>query len=169
MRSSTVGLTLISLTLGILLAAPAPAAQAAEANQALHPRAYAGGGVIPFGDAQSINRQPDAPLGSVIVAMAVDPASTAARQGYWLASADGGVFTGGQAPFFGSLGALRLTGPIVGMAATPDGKGYWLVAMDGGVFAFGDAGFYGSMGGSPLNQPIVGMASTPDGDGYWSA
>jgi hypothetical protein len=165
--ASTFGLVLASLTFGILLSVPAPAAQAAEAGQAAHPHVYAGGGVIPFGDAQSVNRPPDAPLGSVIVAMAVDPASTAARQGYWLASADGGVFTEGQAPFYGSLGALQLTGPIVGMAATPDGKGYWLVAMDGGIFAFGDAGFYGSMGGSPLNQPVVGMASTPDGKGYW--
>ncbi len=62
---------------------------------------------------------------------------------------------------------LRLTGPVVAMAATPDGRGYWLAALDGGVFAFGDAGFYGSMGGQPLNKPIVGMASTPDGRGYW--
>ena len=131
------------------------------------PTSTQGGGVIGFGDAQSINRPPAAPLGSVMVAMAADPASTAGQQGYWLASADGGVFTEGQAPFYGSLGALHLTGPIVGMAATPDGKGYWLVAMDGGIFAFGDAGFYGSMGGSPLNQPVVGMASTPDGKGYW--
>ena len=88
-------------------------------------------------------------------------------EGYWLASADGGVYAVGDAGFYGSLGALHLQGPIVAMAATPDGRGYWLAALDGGVFAFGDAGFYGSMGGVPLNQPIVGMAATPDGRGYW--
>ena len=77
------------------------------------------------------------------------------------------MFTRGNAGFFGSLGALRLQGPIVAMAATPDGRGYWLAALDGGVFAFGDAGFFGSMGATHLNQPIVGMASTPDGKGYW--
>ncbi len=65
----------------------------------------------------------------------------------------------GNAGFYGSLGALRLQGPVVAMAATPDGRGYWLAALDGGVFAFGDAGFYGSMGAVPLNQPIVGMAA----------
>jgi hypothetical protein len=102
-----------------------------------------------------------------MVAIATDPASSASNQGYWTASADGGVFAWGSAGFFGSLGALRLNGPIVGMAATADGRGYWLAAMDGGVFAFGDAGFYGSMGGQPLNQPVVGMAATPDGRGYW--
>jgi hypothetical protein len=87
--------------------------------------------------------------------------------GYWLASATGGVYSFGGAPFFGSAGGLALVRPIVGMAATPDRQGYWLVASDGGIFSFGDANFYGSTGGIHLNQPIVGMASTPDGKGYW--
>jgi hypothetical protein len=131
------------------------------------PRVYQGGGVIGFGGAAQVNSVSTTKLNSVMVAMATDPTSTAAQQGYWLASADGGVFAQGDAGYYGSLGALRLQGPIVSMAATPDGKGYWLAAMDGGVFAFGDAGFYGSMGGRYLNQPIVGMAATPDGRGYW--
>ena len=77
--------------------------------------------------------------------------------GYHLIAADGGVFSFGDASFYGSMGGKPLAQPIVGMAATPDGKGYWLVAKDGGVFSFGDASFYGSMGGKPLAQPIVGM------------
>ncbi len=88
-------------------------------------------------------------------------------RGYWLVASDGGVFTFGDAGFFGSTGALALNKPIVGMASTPDGRGYWLVASDGGVFTFGDAGFFGSTGALALNKPIVGMASTPDGRGYW--
>ncbi len=88
-------------------------------------------------------------------------------RGYWLVASDGGVFTFGDAGFFGSTGALTLNKPIVGMASTPDGAGYWLVASDGGVFTFGDAGFFGSTGALTLNKPIVGMASTPDGAGYW--
>ena len=92
---------------------------------------------------------------------------TADAQGYWLAGADGGIFTYGGAQFYGSTGALRLNQPIVGMASTSDSRGYWLVASDGGVFAFGDAPFYGSTGALHLNQPIVGMASTPSGHGYW--
>jgi hypothetical protein len=86
---------------------------------------------------------------------------------YWLASANGGVFSFGGAPFYGSAGNLALNKPIVGMAATPDGGGYWLVASDGGVFTFGDARFYGSTGAIHLNKPIVGMAATADGGGYW--
>jgi len=90
-----------------------------------------------------------------------------AASGYQLVASDGGLFSFGDAPFYGSMGGTPLNQPVVGMAATPDGKGYWEVAADGGIFSFGDAQFYGSMGGIPLNKPIVGMAATPDGKGYW--
>jgi hypothetical protein len=93
----------------------------------------------------------------------VGMASTPDGKGYWLVASDGGIFSFGDAPFYGSTGAMHLNQPIVGMA--PDGKGYWLVASDGGIFSFGDAPFYGSTGAMHLNQPIVGMA--PDGKGYW--
>ncbi len=101
------------------------------------------------------------------VTLTVSPQVPAANDGYWLVGSDGGVFTFGDAQFYGSTGAIHLNQPIVGMAATPDGKGYWLVASDGGIFSFGDAQFYGSTGAIHLNKPIVGMASTPDGKGYW--
>ncbi len=94
-------------------------------------------------------------------------ANANANQGYWLVAADGGIFTFGDAAYYGSTGAIALNRPIVGMAPTPDGRGYWLVAADGGIFTFGDAAYYGSTGAIRLNQPIVGMAATPDGRGYW--
>jgi len=97
----------------------------------------------------------------------VGMASTPDGKGYWEVASDGGIFTFGNAAFYGSMGGKPLNKPIVGMASTPDGKGYWEVASDGGIFTFGNAAFYGSMGGKPLNKPIVGMASTPDGKGYW--
>src|ERR1700677_3604034 len=75
-------------------------------------------------------------------------------------ASDAGIFSFGDASFFGSTGAIHLNDPIVGMAATPDGGGYWLVAADGGIFSFGDAGFHGSEGGAHLNGPVVGMATT---------
>ncbi len=87
--------------------------------------------------------------------------------GYWEVASDGGIFSFGDATFFGSMGGQALNKPIVGMAATPDGGGYWEVAADGGIFTFGDATFFGSTGGLRLNQPVVGMAATPDGGGYW--
>ncbi len=118
--------------------------------------------VVPFGGASlSVNAlaSQQTPL--------VDMAATPDGGGYWLASSDGGIFTFGDAAFYGSEGGSKLAAPIVGMAATPDGKGYWLVASDGGIFTFGDAAFFGSTGAIQLNRPIVGMAATPDGKGYW--
>jgi hypothetical protein len=93
--------------------------------------------------------------------------STPDGHGYWEVASDGGIFSFGDAGYYGSMGGQPLHAPVVAMASTPDGKGYWEVASDGGIFSFGNAGFYGSMGGTPLNQPIVGLAATPDGKGYW--
>jgi hypothetical protein len=102
-------------------------------------------------------------------------------RGYVLAASDGGVFTFGDAKFFGSAGNLRLRAPIVDHAVTTDGNGYWLAARDGGVFTYGDAKFVGSAGALPLTQPIVAMAPMAVGqqpsnldpslthDGYWLA
>ena len=76
----------------------------------------------------------------------VGMASTADGKGYWLVGNDGGVFSYGDAHFYGSMGGKHINAPIVGMAATPDAHGYWLVGSDGGIFTFGDATFYGSTG-----------------------
>ena len=72
--------------------------------------------------------------------------STPDGGGYWLVASDGGIFSFGDARFFGSTGGIHLNDPIVGMASTPAGGGYWLVASDGGIFSFGDAVFHGSTG-----------------------
>jgi hypothetical protein len=127
------------------------------------PHVYDDAGMIGFGSV--FNTPPDMPqpLNSPVFS----GAATADGNGYLLASADGGVFSFGDANYEGGLGNLAIQGPIVAMATTPSGKGYWLGAVDGGVFSFGDAQFWGSMGAVHLNQPIVGMAATPDGRGYW--
>src|SRR5580658_6183894 len=119
------------------------------------------GSPVPFGNAGSLGSAP-AKTAAPIVGMAATPDGG----GYWLVGSDGGIFSFGDAQFFGSTGGLALTTPIVGMAATPDGGGYWLVASDGGIFSFGDAQFFGSMGGQHLAAPVTGIASTPGGGGY---
>jgi hypothetical protein len=123
------------------------------------------GVVTAFGGAPSFGSP--ALSGVKVVRPIVAIASTPDGLGYWLVGSDGGVFSYGDAQFYGSTGAIHLNQPIVGIAATPDGQGYWLVASDGGVFTYGDAQFYGSTGAIHLNEPIVGMAPTPDGRGYW--
>ena len=72
---------------------------------------------------------------------------TPSGRGYWLVASDGGIFSFGDAHFYGSTGGDPPHQPIVGMARTPSGHGYWLVASDGGIFTFGDARFHGSTGG----------------------
>ena len=108
------------------------------------------------------------PLQSLIpAANLVDMSALPDESGYWVAGADGGVYSYGATQFYGSMGAHPLNAPVTGIAATPAGRGYWLVAEDGGVFSFGDARFAGSAGSIPLNAPIVSMAITPSGNGYW--
>ncbi len=105
--------------------------------------------------------------GKHLAAPLVGLTPTPNRRGYWLLGRDGGVFSYGGAPFYGSTGNLRLNKPVVSMAAPYYGGGYWFVATDGGIFSFGNAKFYGSTGAKHLNKPIVGMAATPSGHGYW--
>jgi hypothetical protein len=87
-------------------------------------------------------------------------------QGWWLAAADGRVFTAGNAGFFGNATPAAGTS-IVGMAATATGNGYWLTATNGKVFASPNATFHGDISHKTLNAPVVGMTARPAGDGYW--
>jgi hypothetical protein len=87
----------------------------------------------------------------------VGMASTPDGGGCWMVASDGGISSFGEAPFYGSTGAIHLNRPIVGMASTPDGGGYWMVAADGGVFTFGDSPFAGSATGEGTD--VVGMSA----------
>jgi hypothetical protein len=100
------------------------------------------------------------------------------QRGYWLVGSDGGIFSFGDAQFYGSTGSLRLQRPVVGIVPTADHGGYWLDASDGGVFAYGDTQYYGSIPGlgihpagsslpDSLNAPIVGMVPSIDDNGYF--
>lgn len=126
-------------------------------------RAYiAGYGLPPYSTARP--QQREAPqLNADVVSMM----ERSSGDGYWIVAADGGVFSFGDAPFFGSMGGRPLNAPIVAGAAHPSGQGYALVAADGGVFNFGAAKFFGSMGAKPLNAPMKDIVFHPSGDGYW--
>ena len=88
---------------------------------------------------------------------------------YWLAGADGGVFSYGRAHFAGSAAGSGLRSPVAGIASTPSGQGYWMAGRDGGVFAFGDAQFHGGVAGQLNGSSVVAVAGTPSGHGYWLA
>jgi hypothetical protein len=50
-------------------------------------------------------------------------ATTPDGKGYWEVASDGGVFSFGDAGFFGSIAGQSLNAPIIAMASTPDGGG----------------------------------------------
>ncbi len=103
-------------------------------------------------------------LAAPVVAMT----STRTGTGYWLVTANGGVYAYGTAELHGSLAGQRLAAPVVAMAEDPVTGGYWLVAKDGAVFGF-DAPDLGSLAGKRLGEPVVAMAAMPTGRGYWLA
>jgi hypothetical protein len=104
-----------------------------------------------------------APAGAATVARPATVTGADGGQGYYLATADGGVFAFGTAPFMGSM-AGRLPGAsFVGITEPDDAPGYYLADENGGVYAFGGAPFDGSLGGIRLAAPIVAMVATePD-------
>ena len=92
-------------------------------------------------------------LNQPIVGMAATPDG----RGYWLVASDGGIFTFGDARFFGSTGGLHLNRRSWAWPPPPT-AGYWLVASDGGIFTSATRASSVHRG-HRLNQPIVGMGS----------
>ncbi|HEX5266532.1 MAG TPA: hypothetical protein VFW24_07150, partial [Acidimicrobiales bacterium] len=70
-----------------------------------------------YGAPTSVGYAGDVGLAAPVVAAAFTPDGG----GYWMLAADGGVFTYGNARFFGSAATNHLPYPFVGIAATPDG------------------------------------------------
>jgi hypothetical protein len=120
---------------------------------------------------------------SSVGAAPVDAATTQPGPGYWLAGADGGVFSF-AAPFHGSGTTApdacsfspqppsQLNGALGcdAIAATPNGNGYWLVNANRWVTAFGQAGQPAQTGCTSLNGAMgswSGIASSATGKGFF--
>ena len=160
-------------------ALPAPVvAMVATPTGAGYYLALANGQIDAFGDAQRFFDNPAPPktrhadasylqLAKPIVAMAVTPSG----KGYWLVAGDGGIFSFGDAQFFGSTGGIHLNSPVIGMFSAVDGQGYYLYAADGGMFTFQKSTvhepFFGSAGAVAHTNPVVGARLASDGQGYY--
>lgn len=112
------------------------------------------------------NPPPTGPIPTLGNVVALMPTPTGG--GYAEVDEGGGVYTFGDAMFWGSIPGLGITPnkPIVAGAYSPSGGGYWLVGADGGVFAFGDARYLGGLGGVTLNRPVRDFDALASGDGY---
>lgn len=94
-------------------------------------------------------------------------AETAGGLGYWLVGQDGGVFTFGNAGFFGSGADNMNAEPVSAITASPSGKGYWLVASDGYISSYGDAAHHGSLSlPSATSSAVAAVALAPGGEGF---
>ncbi|HET6964773.1 MAG TPA: hypothetical protein VFH58_08360 [Acidimicrobiales bacterium] len=127
------------------------------------------GSVQGFGDAKTFGDEVTTAHQTGHAGWPVALVGTADDQGYWIVDNDGGVFSFGDAVFYGSMGGHPLSAPVLAAAGTPDRRGYWLAGSDGGVFSFGDAHFGGSVAGFKLAAPVIAMAANPSGPGYWLA
>lgn len=66
-------------------------------------------------------------------------ARTTLGKGYWLVAADGGVFSRGDARFFGSTASSTSTVSTIGIIAASGGGGYALVRSNGAITNFGSS------------------------------
>ena len=103
-------------------------------------------------------------LNKPIVGMAATPDG----RGYWLVATDGGIFSFGDAPFYGSTGepAPQQADRGHGLRRSTASATGWsppTAASSPSATPRSTA----RPGVIPLNKPIVGMAPTPDGRGYW--
>jgi len=123
-----------------------------------------------FGNANFKGSATGMRLGGPVVAMVATPDG----KGYWLASANGGVFSFGDANFKGLRRRHAGRRPEHRRARRSHGgdarwKGYWLRFGQRRGVQLRDANFEGSAAGMRLGGPVVAMVATPDGKGYWLA
>jgi hypothetical protein len=89
------------------------------------------------------------------------------RSGYWMVSADGTVFSFGDAR---NHGYVRVTpNQAVDLEPTPSGDGYWVVDNLGKVYNFGTAPHFGNADRSRFasGERVTSLSATPNGLGYW--
>ena len=94
-------------------------------------------------------------------------AATPTGHGYWLVATDGGIFSYGDAKFYGSTGGIRLNQPIVAMASTPKRAGLLADRVTVACSPSATRSSTARPAAIHLNKPIVGAAATASGHGYW--
>jgi len=91
----------------------------------------------------------------------------ATDDGYFLLSADGGVFGFGDVTDLGNV-RLSANSTAVAISTTPAGAGYLVVSSDWTVYSFGDAPIgVPDLAGLAPNDVPVDVAVDPQGRGYW--
>lgn len=125
-----------------------------------------------------------ATMGTTAGAGQLHHTSASPAAGYWLVGKDGGVFSFGSGPFYGS--GVTVPGACTpsdepmqsgglacsGIASTPSGNGYWLLNSLNWPTGYGDASEYPPSGcaiSGPIGTIWVGMTSSSTGFGFLMA
>ena len=87
---------------------------------------------------------------------------------YWMVASDGGIFTFGNAGFYGSTGRHGAEQADRRDGADAVEAGYWLVASDGGIFSLRRRRLLRlDRAACPSTSRSSAWPRPPDGDGYW--
>ena len=86
--------------------------------------------------------------------------------GYNILTSFGGIYSFGNATYYGNLIDHGYPGPTVGLAETQRGHGYEILNTSGAIYSFGDAGYFGSLLDHHYPGRGVAISMTPSGGGY---
>jgi hypothetical protein len=89
-----------------------------------------------------------------------------AGRGYSILTGFGGIYSFGNARYWGNLIDRGYPGQAVSLTEMPDGAGYSILTAPGGIYSFGDARYFGNLLDHGFPGPAVSLAETPDGGGY---
>ena len=94
-------------------------------------------------------------------------AATPDGDGYWLVASDGGVFSFGDAAFYGSMGGQPPQQADRGHGGHPRRRRLLAGGLRRRHLLLRRRRLLRLDRRPTLNKPVVGMAATPDGGGYW--
>ena len=86
--------------------------------------------------------------------------------GYNILTSFGGIYSFGDAQYFGNLIDHGYPGPAIGLAETPNGGGYDILTTFGGIYSFGNAQYFGNLIDHGYPGPAVALSMTSTGRGY---
>ena len=86
--------------------------------------------------------------------------------GYSILNQGGGIYSFGDATYWGNLIDHGFPGPAVGLAETPDGHGYNILNTAGAIYSFGNANYFGNLLDHHYPGPASALSHTPGGGGY---
>ena len=87
-------------------------------------------------------------------------------ESYSILTDGGGIYSFGDARYWGNLIDHNYPGPAVSLAGTPSGNGYSILTSFGGIYTFGDGRYYGNLIDHGYPGQALSHSYTPTGNGY---